>query len=153
MKGNYYYDDTNRVYQFSDTPSQNRSSLAPSVLDLTELNNQFVNQADGKTVDYLADFDHGDVVSFSDTIVDIQYNDVENATTFYFIEVNSSEKIGWKFDGDLTDQYNIGDTLNLSFDVVDTATCQDITFESLDYFGAAFARDIGDSYPSINDYK
>lgn len=153
VEDGFYFGENNRVYQFSDVSSCNTLSDAPIVVDMTGLNNQFINPTDGKTVDYLRDFDAGDMVSFSDVIVDIQYSNSENATTFYFIEDTTGDKIGWKFNGNLTSEYEIGDNLQLEFEVLDVATYQGITFESLDYFEAAYAHKAGTPYPNINDYK
>ena len=113
VEENFYFGNNNRVYQFSNNVSNNSRTIIPSVLDITQLNNQFITPADGKTVDYLKDFNAGDTVCFSDTIVNIYYNVAENATTFYFTEDTSGENIGWKFAGDLTNEYTIGDILNL----------------------------------------
>lgn len=152
VEGNFYFGDNNRVYQFSTLNNVHKRSIAPAVVDITQLNNQFINPSDGKNVDYLKDFDAGDFVNFSDTIVDISYDSIENATTFYFTEDVHDENIGWKFRGDLTNEYSIGDTVNLEFEVMNIGTYEDITFESLDYFEEAFARDAGMPYPNIEDY-
>lgn len=153
VEENFYFGNNNRVYQFSNAVSKNSRTTAPTVLDITQLNDQFINPADGKNVDYLKDFNAGDTVNFSDTIVDISYSAIENATTFYFMEGISGENIGWKFAGDLTNAYTIGDNLTLKFDVLNVATYQGITFESLDYFEAAYSHEAGTPYPNISDYK
>lgn len=120
---------------------------------IRELNAQFINPADGKTVDYLKDFNAGDQVHFSDIIIDISYDATEDATTFYFTEDTYEENIGWKFAGNLLDQYSAGDVLNLTFDVLNVGNYQGITFESLDYFEAAYAHNNGAAYPNIQDYQ
>ena len=114
---------------------------------------QFINPADGKTVDYLKDFNAGDQVHFSDIIIDISYDATEDATTFYFTEDTYEENIGQKFAGNLLDQYSAGDVLNLTFDVLNVGNYQGITFESLDYFEAAYAHNNGAAYPNIQDYQ
>ena len=91
---------------------------------MTQLNAQFINPADGKTVDYLKDFSAGDQVHFSDIIIDISYDATEDATTFYFTEDTYEENIGWKFAGNLLDQYSAGDVLNLTFDVLNVGNYQ-----------------------------
>ena len=91
---------------------------------MTQLNAQFINPADGKTVDYLKDFNAGDQVHFSDIIIDISYDATEDATTFYFTEDTYEENIGWKFAGNLLDQYSAGDVLNLTFDVLNVGNYQ-----------------------------
>ena len=153
VEDNFYFGSNNRVYQFSDNNWVNARTVAPDVLNMTQLNDQFMNLADGMTVDYLKDFSAGDAITFSDTIVDIVYNNTENATTFYFMENTSGEKIGWKFDGNLTDEYSSGDVLSLQFEVLNVAKYQDITFESLDYFEAAYSHEPGKPYPNILDYQ
>lgn len=153
VEENFYFGNNNRVYQFSNIASNTSRTVVPTVLNITQLNDQFINPSDGKTVDYLKDFNAGDTVNFSDTIVEISYNAAENATTFYFTEGTSGENIGWKFAGDLTNEYTIGDNLSLKFDVLNVATYQGITFESLDYFEAAYSHKVGTPYPNINDYK
>ena len=153
VEDNFYFGDNNRVYQFSTANNPQKRSVAPAVVDMTMLNNQFVNPADGNNVDYLKDFDAGDVINFSDTIIDIDYNSAENATTFYFTEDTHDELIGWKFMGDLTTDYSIGDTLDLTFEVMNIETYKDITFESLDYFEEVFAREDGTPYPNIDNYQ
>ena len=153
VEENFYFDNNGRVYQFSNNVSNGVRAVVPAILDITQLNNQFINPSDGTTVDYLKDFNAGDTINFSDTIVNIDYNATEDVTTFYFIEDNSGEHIGWKFAGDLTDEYAMGDIMNLKFDVLNVATYQDITFESLDYFEAAYSHESGMPYPNINDYK
>lgn len=135
----FYFGDNNRVYQFSVAESYRLNSLPPEVVDMTQLNAQFINPADGKTVDYLKDFNAGDQVHFSDIIIDISYDATEDATTFYFTEDTYEENIGWKFAGNLLDQYSAGDVLNLTFDVLNVGNYQGITFESLDYFEAAYS--------------
>ena len=108
----FYFGDNNRVYQFSVAESYRLNSLPPEVVDMTQLNAQFINPADGKTVDYLKDFN-----------------------------------------GNLLDQYSAGDVLNLTFDVLNVGNYQGITFESLDYFEAAYAHNNGAAYPNIQDYQ
>ncbi len=92
-------------------------------------------------------------MKFSDAIVNISYDSEENATTLYFLEDVSGNEIGWKFNGNLTSMYDIGDIVNLSFDVLNVAEYNDITFESLDYFEAAYAHEMGTPYPDISDYQ
>lgn len=53
----------------------------------------------------------------------------------------------------LLDQYSAGDVLNLTFDVLNVGNYQGITFESLDYFEAAYAHNNGAAYPNIQDYQ
>lgn len=72
---------------------------------------------------------------------------------FYFTEDTYEENIGWKFAGNLLDQYSAGDVLNLTFDVLNVGNYQGITFESLDYFEAAYAHNNGAAYPNIQDYQ
>lgn len=43
--------------------------------------------------------------------------------------------------------------LTLSFDVLNVGNYQGITFESLDYFEAAYAHNNGAAYPNIQDYQ
>lgn len=43
--------------------------------------------------------------------------------------------------------------LNLTFDVLNVGNYQGITFESLDYFEAAYAHNNGAAYPNIQDYQ
>lgn len=86
-------------------------------------------------------------------IIDISYDATEDATTFYFTEDTYEENIGWKFAGNLLDQYSAGDVLNLTFDVLNVGNYQGITFESLDYFEAAYAHNNGAAYPNIQDYQ
>lgn len=81
------------------------------------------------------------------------YDATEDATTFYFTEDTYEENIGWKFAGNLLDQYSAGDVLNLTFDVLNVGNYQGITFESLDYFEAAYAHNNGAAYPNIQDYQ
>ncbi len=50
-------------------------------------------------------------------------------------------------------QYSAGDVLNLTFDVLNVGNYQGITFESLDYFEAAYAHNNGAAYPNIQDYQ
>lgn len=42
---------------------------------MTELNNQFINPADGEAVDYLKDYAPGDEVHFADKVIDITINE------------------------------------------------------------------------------
>lgn len=149
----FYFGDNNRVFQFSDNPSPVSLSIKDDILSMTELNSQFINPSDGEAVDYLKDFAPGDKVHFADKIIDIAYNEDENVTTFYFIEESSGDNIGWKFDGDLTNEYAVGDTLKLNFDVVEIGEYNNIVFESLDYFEEAFAHEDGTAYPNINNYR
>ena len=44
--------------------------------------------------------------------------------TFYFTEDTYEENIGWKFAGNLLDQYSAGDVLNLTFDVLNVGNYQ-----------------------------
>ena len=148
---------TKSIYrQFNETEKEQLEDAiieAQQLASMTQLNAQFINPADGKTVDYLKDFNAGDQVHFSDIIIDISYDATEDATTFYFTEDTYEENIGWKFAGNLLDQYSAGDVLNLTFDVLNVGNYQGITFESLDYFEAAYAHNNGAAYPNIQDYQ
>lgn len=149
----FFFGDNNRVFQFSDTELCTFNTVKPEVVDMTQLNEQFINPTDGRTVDYLKDFDVGDQVHFSDIITDIKYDVVEDVTVFYFFERTCEEKIGWKFEGNLLDRYSTGDALNLTFEVLNVGCHEGITFESLDYFEAAYKCNNGAGYPQIQNYQ
>lgn len=152
VEDGFYFGNNNRVFQFSENPSP-VTLASNSPLTMTELNNQFINPADGEAVDYLKDYAPGDEVHFADEIVDIVYSTDENATTIFFNEKVSGNLIGWKFNGNLTNEYAIGDTISLNFDVVKIGEYNNIVFESLDYFEEAFAHEEGGEYPDINNYR
>ena len=152
VEDGFYFGDNNRVFQFSENPSP--ATLANNkILTMTELNNQFINPADGEAVDYLKDYAPGDEVHFADKVIDITYNADEKATTIFFDEKVSGDLIGWKFNGDLTNEYAIGDTVSLNFNVVKIGEYNNIIFESLDYFEEAFSHEDGGKYPDINNYR
>ena len=153
VEDGFYFGDNNRVFQFSEKTSPVKKSMRKKSLNMTELNNQFINPADGSAVDYLKDYAPGDEVVFLDKIINLEYDSNENATTMYFNEDMSGNSIGWKFDGDLTGEYDNGDLVELKFDVVKVGEYNDTVFESLDYFEEAYDHEEGTAYPSINDYR
>ena len=52
-----------------------------------------------------------------------------------------------------TNEYAIGDTVSLNFNVVKIGEYNNIIFESLDYFEEAFSHEDGGKYPDINNYR
>lgn len=156
----FYFAPNNRVFQFSENSIQSskaqvlsNTAKIQSNLSLTALNNQFINPSDGKQVDYLKDFVVGDTLNFVDNIVDIKYNTDENSTSFFFYENTSDTNIEWKFNGDLTNEYCVGDYLNLKFNVVKTGEFNGVEFESLDYFEEALNHESGQEFPNIVNYQ
>lgn len=58
-----------------------------------------------------------------------------------------------KFNGDLTNEYAIGYTVSLNFNVVKIGEYNNITFECHDYFEDAFSHEDGGKYSDINNYR
>lgn len=152
----FYYGPNSRVFHYisADYPAVVLNSINENTLPLnmTNLNNQFIDLTTGATVDYLRDYNVGDALAFSDTIVNLEYNEESDSTTFYFEEENSDELIGWKFRGNYTTDYSAGDVLSLNFLVVNVGEYNDYVFESLDYFEEVRSMDTDSDLPYLNEY-
>lgn len=116
-------------------------------LSVKELNAQMLDDG-GNYVYSLRDFNVNDIISFSDTIQDSQYNSESNETTFIF-DLNSKEDNALKFSGDLTSVYSSGDILNLKFTVINLSNDSD-TFAVPNYY--KYLIDNDGQAPTIDEY-
>lgn len=149
----FYFTNDGYVYSFSSEDVKKRQANgSDAILNLNALNDQFVS-SNGKTVDYLKDYQVGDSVRFSDRIASIEYSPERNATSIGLNLINEGKKITWMFNGDLRSEYTVGDDLQLTFHVVGLTASEDVQFSTLDYFKAANESDAFGLYPHIEDYR
>lgn len=150
--GNFLRTTNDSVLSYSSNYKPIASNSTNQSLDATALNDQFVDSADNKTVDYLKDYAVGDIVHFSDIINSISYDSSDNATSISFLEGKTKHPVTWKFKGDLTDSYKNGSPLNLNFKVVELNKYNGIVFDTLNYFQDAETQASVHSYPDISKY-
>lgn len=81
-----------------------------------------------------------------DTITNLSYNSEKDFT--YFTFSTSDGDVDWKFAGDLTGQYHVGDEIKLKLKVAEMCKSSDIQFEILDYTNVV----INDEVPKLSDY-
>lgn len=88
--------------------------------------------------------DSGDIIDVEDTIQTVEYHQ-ENNRTIFGTEAKDDEVVRWAFNGDLTDNFNVGKELKLGLTVVPIFD----EFETLDYLEEAIASD---KAPELDDY-
>lgn len=144
---NGFYYTNNRVFQYSDSPEISTFDLnkKDAVLSMFDLNNQFI-ASDGTFVDYLKDYDAGDILNFKDIIKDVIYISDTNSTSFIISDGDSDHE--FRFNGNLTDQYHMGDSLSLEFKIIDLAESDNHVYEGLNY--EIHSDDT--VFPEISDY-
>ena len=150
--------DRNQVIEYTNDidgnvyviPSDREKNLMlKPVLNMEELSKQLYDSSLQTYVDDFKDFDIGDTILFSDKIKDIKYNEENNSTSFTFSSFNGD--VVWEFNGDLTNQYQKWDRLNLQFNVVESYSTNDYVFETLDYIQEGLNNYEGER-PNIEDY-
>lgn len=118
------------------------------VLSITELSSQFFDERSQTYVNDLKDYDIGDVIYFQDTIKTIKYNESDNSTSFIFDNKDYSTE--WKFNDNLTNQYQANDIIRLKFKVVEEYSSNGYIFENIDYIYDGINLESG--YSNISDY-
>lgn len=137
----YYYIPTEDVLE------ENTMLFNSEFLSVDQLYEQFWDCKLGEYVYNLKNFNVGDNVIVSDLISGISY-DSENDRTI--LEFNTSKGTAyWPFDGNLLEQYSVGDRVTFAFKVVQTYMSGEFVFESLDYFQHAENK-LFDSSVSVN---
>lgn len=119
-------------------------------INIEELDEQFYDDMLGMYVNTMKDYEIGDTVLFSDSIVDIEYNDEDDYTIFYL--ESSDTTILWPFAGDLRSEYRPGDTLDLQFDVVEEFSSDGNLFTNIDYLLDGMKLEASKEYPNIENY-
>lgn len=123
-----------------------KSKNSNTFLNAVELDQQFIDSSLGVHVYGMKDYEVGDNVYFEDTIVDIKYDEEKNHTKFTF---NGGEDYMMVFRGDLTNEYKVGEMLNLKFKVKQLIK-GDNKLAIIDYF--KHGLDYNKKAPNINKY-
>lgn len=146
----FYYTPEGKVFQYSDqnTITPKYSFNKDASLTATELNNQFINPADGVFVDYLKDYDPGDTLYFEDKIAKVEFIPDESATLISF-QKDKDENIDFYFAGDLSGIYKENDVIKLKFNILKSGQSENYIFENIDY---TLDVEKTDNYPEISDY-
>lgn len=118
------------------------------VLSIIELSNQFFDEVTQTYVNDLKDYDINDIIYFQDKIKSIKYNESENSTSFIFDNKDYSTE--WKFNGNLSDLYQVNDIIKLKFKIVEEYSSNGYIFENIDYIYNGLNLESG--YPNISDY-
>lgn len=118
------------------------------VLNIIKLSSQFFDENTQTYVNDLKDYNIGDMIYFQDTIKTVKYNESDNSTSFIFDNKDYSTE--WKFNGDLTNQYQANDTIRLKFKVVKEYSSNGYIFENIDYIYDGLNLESG--YPNISNY-
>lgn len=115
-------------------------------LTMNEIVSQFYDDGLSMGVYNLKDYNVGDNIIMKDTITNLSYNSEKDFT--YFTFSTSDGDVDWKFAGDLTGQYHVGDEIKLKLKVAEMCKSSDIQFEILDYTNVV----INDEVPKLSDY-
>lgn len=108
------------------------------VLNVDELYEQFWDSGLNDYTYVLKDFSVGDCLNVSDTIINMTYDADQDRTILEFATRRGNAY--WPFDGNLMEQYEIGDSVAFKFNVVEEYSNSQYVFESLDYFQKAEDR-------------
>lgn len=142
-----------RTYNLPDTLSEEyylvQSMANNHYLTLQDLIDEMTDPITNHEVDLIRDYDAGDTVFFEDTIRSVTYNLDRNITEFKFLST-AEEFRALEFWGDLTNEYSVGDTLRLCFQVIEIGKVNDISVESFDYLEDYNFE--GDAAPHIEPY-
>lgn len=120
-----------------------------SALTLQELINEKTDIISNEEVDVIRHYNTGDVVAFGDIIKSVIYDSERNVTVFKFAST-PDELRALEFYGDLTNDYSVGDYMQLKFHVVEIGNVNGIVLESFDYI-EDYNFD-GDAAPHIEPY-
>lgn len=118
-------------------------------MTLQELIDEKTDPISDEEVDAISHYDKGDMVVFGDVIKSISYNSKRNVTEFKY-ESTADETRALEFYGDLTNDYSVGDYMQLRFHVVEIGNSNGIALESFDYL-EDYDFD-GDAAPHIEPY-
>lgn len=141
--------DDNKYY-YIPTNDETVSTVALSsenILDVDQLYEQFWDSKLNEYVYDLKNFVVGDNVIVSDSIKGITY-DAEKERTILEFDTRRGTAY-WPFDGNLLDQYNVGDQVTFVFNVVQAYESEAYVFENLDYFQHAEDK-LFDSLVNVN---
>lgn len=136
-KGSYYFIPSNE-HKNNSQFDKNKS------LSIIDLQDQLYDNVVGKEVEQFKNYNSGDIIYVEDTIQTVEYDQENNRTIFGF-EAKDDEVVRWAFNGDLTDNFNVGKELKLGLTVVPIFD----EFETLDYLEKAKASD---KAPELDDY-
>lgn len=112
-------------------------------LTLKELNLQFYDEVLKTSVYKMKDFVNGDNVIMNDTVNSVEFNEDNNTSNIYFL----SNEEPLQFKGDLTNKYQNGDNLTLSFTVVPLDDQYELN--TINYIKDFYETD---QVPDINEY-
>ena len=118
-------------------------------LTFQELINEKTDPVSNEEIDVIMHYDKGDVVVFNDIIKSIRYDSERNITEFKY-ESTADEMRALEFYGDLTNDYSVGEYMQLRFQVVEIGNVNGIALESFDYL-EDYNFD-GDAAPHIEPY-
>lgn len=116
-----------------------------NTITMSELYDQFYDTNQHLLVDAAKDFKAGDRIYINDCILDVHYNDEEDATAFMFS--NKEEFTEIHFSGDLSQQFKAGDNINLAFRLL--PICEEHNLVILDYNKLIIEQDIA---PDISQF-
>lgn len=141
----------NRIYIKQSGISTSMNSLRPSKsLTMNELYTEFYDGNTRELTDQAKTLSPGSQVKMIDVIEDISYHKDEGYTEFKFkSEYSNLNYHSVYFNGDLSNEYKIGNSIELTFNVVKTAEINGNTFVDLDYNLEAGKSDV---YPSIDSF-
>lgn len=138
--------DSYLVVKRTNTPSMRILSKKEHI-NFADLRREFFDVESGMFVHQSINYNIGDEIKVSDTIVDMEYDFRQDATSLYF---NSGEDIleSIAFKGDITNKYEVGDIINLKFEVL--PMFEDSTeYQILDH---NYYHQNNNQAPSIDDY-
>lgn len=118
-------------------------------LTFQELINEKTDTISNEEIDVILHYDKGDTIVFKDVIKSIRYNPERNVTEFKY-ESTADETRALEFYGNLTNNYSVGEYMQLRFQVVEIGNVDGIVLESLDYL-EDYNFD-GDAAPHIEPY-
>lgn len=133
------------VYRLpSSTHMFNGNTQQSTSLNMFNLHEQLFDKENNGYVSNFKDYQVGDSINFTDYIQDIEYSHEYGYTIFGFLGPEGTVT-NWAFNGDLTNDYLVGEALSLEFSVVQSAGI----FETLDYIKEATESELA---PEIGKY-
>ncbi|GAF63268.1 putative epimerase [Bacillus sp. TS-2] len=125
------------------------TSLSKSTYSYLDLVRETFDQELNESVHQFKSLSLGDTINFKDLIASIEYDKNEDETYIGFKSDDEGNIIEWAFSNDLTKKYNVGDTLDLQFKIVQLAD-DTKTFETLNYI--KYGIDSKGKAPKIDNY-
>jgi hypothetical protein len=141
----------NRIYvkQSENTASKNSVSYSP-ILTMDELYTEFYDNKTKELTNQTKTIAPGSQIVINDVIMELTYNKEKEFTTLNFnSEYPELDYHSIYFKGDLSSEYEIGDSLTLVFELVKTEEINGNTFVELDY---NLQAEKNDEYPSLDAF-